>query len=150
MPCSANNRIKKILEIVPAPRVIKNYEMRNTRFNVVVAEDEYRVKRAFATNIDFNENDVNLSDRIFMMYGQRWGIETGYRVKKHSFRSKTTSKNYFIRLFYFLFSVLLYNLWILIDVLIWLSLYGKVREWHLVTSKHFVTILIRVDHDEGG
>jgi len=150
MPCSANERIKKILEIVPAPRVIKNYEMRNSRFNVVVAEDEYRIKRAFATNIDFNENDVNLSDRIFMMYGQRWGIETGYRVKKHSFRSKTTSKNYFIRLFYFLFSVLLYNLWILIDILIWLSLYGKVRKWHLVTSKHFVTILIKVDHDEGG
>ena len=150
MPCSANERIKKILDLIPAPRVIKNYEMRNSRFNVVIVEDEYRIKRAFATNIDFNENDVNISDRIFMMYGQRWGIETGYRVKKHSFRSKTTSKNYFIRLFYFLFSVLLYNLWILIDVLTWLSLYGKVSRFHLVTSKHFVTILINVNHKKDG
>jgi putative transposase len=147
MPCSANERIKKILEVMPAPTVIKDYEMKNSRFNVVVVEDEHGIKRAFATNIDFNENDVNLSDRIFMMYSKRWGIETGYRVKKHSFRSKTTSKNYFIRLFYFLFSVLLYNLWILADILIWLALFGVVKEDHLVTSKLFGTILYTIDLD---
>jgi putative transposase len=109
----------------------------------------FGIKRAFATNIDFNENDIGLSNRIFMKYSKRWGIETGYRVKKHSFRSKTTSKNYHIRLFYFLFSVLLYNLWILIDILLWISLIGRVKEWHILTSKHFCTILINVDQGGG-
>jgi putative transposase len=108
MPCTANERIKKILEVVPAPTVIKNYEMKNAVFNVIVVNDEQGVKRAFATNIDFNENDVGLAERLFTLYSKRWGIETSYRVKKHSFRPKTTSKNYFIRLFYFMFSVLLY------------------------------------------
>jgi putative transposase len=149
MPCTANERIKKLLEVMPAPTVIKDYEMKNTEFNVVLVEDEKGIKRAFATNIDFNENDIGLSNRIFMKYSKRWGIETGYRVKKHSFRSKTTSKNYHIRLFYFLFSVLLYNLWILIDILLWISLIGRVKEWHILTSKHFCTILINVDQGGG-
>ena len=52
---------------------------------------------------------------------------------------------YHIRLFYFLFSVLLYNMWILADVLIWLHLFGKVEDKHLVTSKFFGTVLIAID-----
>jgi IS4 transposase len=80
-----------------------------------------------------------------MLYSKRWGIETSYRVKKHSFRGKTTSKDYRIMLFYFLFSVLLYNLWILCDVLMWFHLFGKVEDNHLVTSKYFGTILMSID-----
>lgn len=76
-----------------------------------------KVKRAFATNEEYNENDVNLAERLFDLYGRRWGVETSYRVKKHSYLPKTTSKNYLIRLFYFMFSALLYNLWILADIL---------------------------------
>jgi len=145
MPCTANNRIKKILEVVPSPTVINDYEMRNTLFNVVVVEDEFGVKRAFATNIGFNENDVGLSERLFHLYSKRWSIETSYRVKKHSFRPKTTSKNYFIRLFYFLFSSLLYNLWILIDILVCLAVNGYLNGDHLITSKYFGNILFSID-----
>ena len=104
MPCSANNRIKNILETMPAPRVINDYPMKHTCFNVIIVEDDNGIKRAFASNIKFNEDDVNISERIFMIYSKRWGIETTFRVLKHSFKAKTTSKNYFIRLFYFLFS----------------------------------------------
>lgn len=145
MPCTANERIKKVLEVVPPPTVIKDYEMKNTLFNVVIVNDEFETKRAFATNIDFNENDVGLSERLFNLYSKRWSIETSYRVKKHSFRPKTTSKNYFIRLFYFLFSALLYNLWILIDILICLELIGHFNGNHLITSKYFGNILLSVD-----
>ena len=119
--------------------------MKGTLFNIVVVNDEFGVKRAFATNIDFNENDVGLSERLFYLYGKRWGIETSYRVKKHSFRPKTTSKNYFIRLFYFLFSALLYNLWILADILICLAMLGIFNGEHIITSKYFGDILLLVD-----
>lgn len=145
MPCTSNSRIKKLMEIVPAPSVIRDYSMGKARFNVVIVEDEKGEKRAFATNVDYDENDLGLSKRLFSLYGNRWGIETSYRVKKHSFRPKTTSKNYLIRLFYFLFSVLLYNLWILLDVLICLSLIGKKIEKHLITSKLFGTIFSIID-----
>jgi len=145
MPCTANERIKKILEIVPSPTIIKDYEMKNALFNVVVVTDEDGVKRAFATNIDFNENDVGLAERLFNLYSKRWGIETSYRVKKHSFRPKTTSKNYFIRLFYFMFSVLLYNLWLLADILVCLAVLGIFNGDHIITSKYFCSILVSVD-----
>jgi hypothetical protein len=145
MPCTANERIKKIFEVVPSPTVIKDYEMKNALFNVVVVNDELGVKRAFATNIDFNENDVGLAERLFNLYSKRWGIETSYRVKKHSFRPKTTSKNYFIRLFYFMFSVLLYNLWLLADILICLAVLGVFNGDHIITSKYFCNILVSID-----
>jgi putative transposase len=144
-PATENLRIKKILEVMPAPTVVKDYEMGITRFNIAIAKDEKGINRAFATNIDFNENDVNFSERLFILYGRRWGVETTYRVLKHTFWPKTTSKNYFIRLFYFLFSVLLYNLWVLGDVLISIEIYGQKIEGYIVASKHFITILLTID-----
>jgi len=145
IPCSANSRIKRLLEIMPAPAVINDYEMENSVFNIIIVNDEEGNKRAFATNEIFDENDVKLAERLFLLYGKRWGIETSYRVKKQSFLPKTTSKNYQIRIFYFLFSVLLYNLWLLADILIWLALFGYVKEDHLITSKYFGTVLYTID-----
>jgi hypothetical protein len=149
IPCSANSRIKKLLEIMPTSTVVNDYEMENSVFNVVIVNDEDGNKRAFATNEIFDENDVNLAERLFLLYGKRWGIETSYRIKKHSFLPKTTSKNYQIRIFYFLFSVLLYNLWLLADIMIWLALFGCVKEDHLITSKYFGTVLYTIDPGGG-
>jgi len=149
MPCTTNSRIKKLLEILPAPTVINDYEMENSVFNVVIVKDEEGNKRAFATNEQFNENDVDLAQRLFLLYGKRWGIETSYKVKKQSFLPKTTSKNYLIRIFYFLFSVLLYNIWLLADILIWFALFGEVKQDHLITSKYFGTVLYTIDPGGG-
>jgi hypothetical protein len=149
MPCTANSRIKRLLEMLPSPRVITDYEMENCTFNVVIVEDEEGMKRAFATNEQFNENDVDLATRLFLLYGKRWGIETSYKVKKHSFLPKTTSRNYLIRIFYFLFSVLMYNLWLLADILIWLAVFGEVQQDHLITSKYFGTVLYTIDPGGG-
>ncbi|MDI6721106.1 MAG: hypothetical protein QMD85_01855, partial [Candidatus Aenigmarchaeota archaeon] len=80
---------------------------------------------------------------LFGLYSRRWGIETSYRMKKEM-RAKTTSKNYIIRLFYFLFSTLLYNLWILMDSIISKSLLGRIIEKHLVTEKMFATVLFGI------
>ena len=145
MPVTMNPLIKKIMETSPAPTVITDFTMKNARFNLAIGYDEKSEKRAFATNEQYNRSDVNFINRLFILYGKRWGIETSYRVKKHSFRAKTTSKNYHIRLFYFLFSVLMYNLWIITDILIWLHLFGFIGEDHKVPSKYFGTILISID-----
>jgi len=151
MPATKISTVQDVLEIAPAPSVIADFEMKDVTFNLVIVDEELKdgttVKRAFATNEEYNENDVGLAERLFDLYGRRWGIETTYRIKKHSYLPKTTSKNYLIRLFYFMFSVLLYNLWILADILIWLALFGVVKEDHLVTSKLFGTILYTIDSD---
>jgi len=145
MPATQISTVKKMLEIAPSPSVITDFKMKDITFNLVIVEDENGDKRAFATNEEYNESDVNLAERLFLQYGKRWGVETSYRIKKHSYLPKTTSKNYLIRLFYFMFSVFLYNLWILADILIWLSLFGWVGDDHLVTSKLFGTMLYTID-----
>ena len=71
-----------------------------------------------------------------------WGIKTAYRVK-NDFRPKTTSKNYIIRLFYFLFSVALYNSWERLNVI--LALVKKIDpKTPVIAAKLFGTILFRV------
>ncbi len=153
MPATKISTVRDILKITSAPCIIKDFEMKDITFNLVIVEEEDNngelAKRAFATNEEFEENDVGLTQRLFFLYGKRWGIETSYRVKKHSYLPKTTSKNYLIRLFYFMFSVLLYNLWILADILIWLALFGTVKEDHLITSKYFGTVLYTIDPGGG-
>ncbi len=153
MPATKISTVKNVLEVATAPSIVTNFIMKDITFNLVIVEEEDNngemVKRAFATNEEYNENDVNLAERLFDLYGKRWGIETSYRVKKHSYLPKTTSKNYLIRLFYFMFSVLLYNLWLLADILIWLALYGVVKEDHLITSKYFGTVLYTIDPGGG-
>jgi len=154
MPCSHISTVKHLLDITPAPAIITDFVMADTTFNMVILQETSEhgetLKYAFATNEHFDENDVNLTERLFLLYGKRWGIESSYRVKKQSYLPKTTSKNYLIRLFYFMFSVLLYNLWILADILIWIALFGVVKEDHLLTSKYFGTVLYMIDPDPGG
>lgn len=154
MPATKIPTVKDVMEIAAVPSVITDFEMKDVAFNLVIVEEELesgqKVKRAFATNEEYDEKDVNLAERLFNLYGKRWGVETSYKVKKHSYLPKTTSKEYLIRLFYFMFAVLLYNLWILADILIWLALFGVVKEDHLVTSKLFGTILYTIDPDPGG
>lgn len=149
MPAIHNFSVKRAMDLSPAPSIIKGFVLNNYPLNLVIVEDTdnkgEKVKRVFATNMDFDEKEVGLAERLLMLYSKRWGIETSYRVKKHSYRPKTTSKNYIIRLFYFLFSVLLYNLWILADLLIWLHLHGFIGKDHLVTSKLFGSIFMTID-----
>jgi len=147
IPATENNRVKKLLEIMDAPSIVRYYEMKNTRFHIAIAQDEKMISRAFATNIEFNEQNVGFSNYLFNLYGKRWGVETTYRVLKHTFWAKTTSKNYFIRLFYFLFACLMYNLWILGDVLICMAVFGKYQKTYIVASKHFIAILFKVDSE---
>ena len=51
-------------------------------------------------------------------YGQRWQIENEYKSIKNDFLAKTASKDYRVRLFYFVFAALLYNIWRLTDFLL--------------------------------
>ena len=57
----------------------------------------------------------------------RWGIETSYRVEKHDFLAKTTSKSYKFRLFLFLVAVILYNFWMMTRMVFGEKFYA--RKW---------------------
>jgi putative transposase len=118
IPATLNPRIKKLLRQNEAPKIINNYCIgtnpeKNTLTNVVITYGKDGKKIAFITNLDVPRLTAH---RIPQLYKKRWGIETSYRVI-NGFRPKTTSKNYIIRLFYFFFSVCLYDLWELVNII---------------------------------
>jgi len=81
------------------------------------------------------------------LFRRRWGIETAYRVSK-DFRAKTTSKNISVRLFYFLFSLCLYNLWILVNLTLCLILNFNM-ERSIITAKVTGTLIFQFQIDYG-
>ena len=62
---------------------------------------------AFVTNIKFDDPERIVSV-IPEEYRYRWGIEKSYRVED-GFEAKTTSRNFTLRVIYFLLSIILYN-----------------------------------------
>lgn len=64
-----------------------------------------------ATSLEIRKDDVDFIKNLPNLYSRRWTIETAYRDKKRNAFARTTSTNYVARLFYFAFSVLLYNAW---------------------------------------
>lgn len=115
--------------------------------NLILVDDELGIKRAFMTNFDIAPC---LAYRLYDMYSKRWGIETGYRNLDHDFKPRTTTKNYHIRLFYFLFSCCLYNLWVLVNICVSMTVYGRIKDKPIITAKMFAVILYRVQLDYFG
>jgi len=68
---------------------------------------------SFYTNVHVDEKNVlYLAEK----YRERWGIENGYQEKSDT-KEKTHTPNMGVRRFLFFFSVLLYNLWILLNLI---------------------------------
>jgi len=66
-------------------------------------------------------------------------VNDKYRVKG-DFKARTTSKYYSVRLFYFMWSVCLYNIWVLVSLIVALIFFIDLKK-PLVTAKLFGTVL---------
>ncbi len=120
MPVPKNDRIKEIIkDNSNKKRYFLIYSMGRKKnkitFNLMVKYSEKdKEYHPFATNFEIKyEKDI---DCIAELYRKRWGIETGYRVKK-DFLAKTTTERCTIRMFYFMVSVILYNFWLLCNMI---------------------------------
>jgi len=83
---------------------------------------------AYVTNIPVTlESAVKIADS----YRNRWGIETGYRIKE-DIRGKTCSPRYPVRLLFQLLSVFLYNLWHLCNLILCVKLSWKKRKYPVI------------------
>ena len=97
---------------------------------------------AFVTNKDVKAGtDVErqYTEGVINRYSRRWGIENSYKTIK-DFLAWTTSKNFRVRLFYFGFAVLLYDMWLLVDLLVQTSLDIEHRYKPRVTAKRFLNL----------
>lgn len=85
------------------------------------------------------EVERKYTDGVIQRYSRRWGIENSYKTIK-DFLAWTTSKDFTVRLFYFGFAVLLYNMWLLVDLVVQLSLDIEHRYKPRVTAKRFLNL----------
>ncbi len=131
MPAKKNSRIKDaILQYVNgnresiSPYTIKSASGHVESFTLVILPNKNARKKSniidqyvvFATNLTPKEISQNIQN-IPTDYKKRWGIETGYAYVGR-FRPKTTSSNQSIRLLYFYYSLILYNAWIIANLII--------------------------------
>jgi hypothetical protein len=74
-------------------------------------------------------------------YSRRWQIENEYKRIKNDFLAKTSSKDYRVRLFYFVFAVLLYNIWRLTDFLLKAGVDGEMDYAPVLTAGECVELI---------
>lgn len=152
MPMVKNKRVKSAFDKAEydQAKVFKDFKVGEESVVLTLVNDNAEVKRAFVSNFDV---DPNVACELFKMYSKRWGIETAYRQIDHDFLARTTSKNYNIRLFYFLFSTCFFNLWVLVNIRVGIMNYGRVQDKPIIPGKLFGAILYKVQieyPDPGG
>ncbi|WP_227133115.1 transposase [Halorubellus salinus] len=95
----------------------------------------------FATNLRVGPDEA---ETVCRRYSRRWQIENEYKSIKHDFLAKTSSKDYRVRLFYFVFAVLLYNIWRLTDFLLKADVDGPMDYAPVLTASECVEIVVSV------
>ncbi|SHH50328.1 transposase [Halobaculum gomorrense] len=85
----------------------------------------------FTTNIRVGPKEA---ESFCRRYSRRWQIENEYNSLKYDFLAKTSSKDYRVRLFYFVFAVLLYNIWRLTDFLLKAGVDGEIDYAPVLTA----------------
>jgi len=93
----------------------------------------------FATNLRVGPEEA---ETVCRRYSRRWQIENEYKSIKHDFLAKTSSKDYRVRLFHFVFAVLLYNIWRLTDFLLKANVDGPIDYAPVVTAGECVEIIV--------
>jgi hypothetical protein len=131
MPCKLTRRTKEaIRECAQGKRrrvsrctITPSERRESASFNIVILprkgfeneSDPLKRLIAFATNIPRRFVMWNVR-RLPDDYRRRWGIETGY-AGVEGFRARTTSRNHSLRLLYFYYALVLYNAWLLANVI---------------------------------
>jgi len=93
----------------------------------------------FATNLRVGPDEAETFCR---RYSRRWQIENEYKSIKGDILAKTSSKDYRVRLFYFVFAVLLYNIWRLTDFLLKAGIDGEIEYAPVLTAGECVEIVV--------
>ena len=112
-------------------KISSGKESAETEFvHIVYYPDRKRHDFSFYTNINVNEGNVR---EIAETYRERWGIENGYLEKK-DVKERTHSPDMGVRYFLFYLSVLLYNMWVLLNLIRRISGYGWITLMDFIIS----------------
>lgn len=155
IPSPKNKRVKREIERMQREiEVLEEYgiygptsdggtqEREESNLVLVPSSSNEEKTVAFATNMEVGDGTVyerQATLGVIKRYRRRWGIENSYKTIKN-FLAWTTSKDYSVRLFYFGFAALLYNMWLLVDFIVQVSLDVEHRYKPRVTAKRFLNL----------
>ena len=106
-------------------------ESAKTNFlHIIYYPDRKRHDFSFYTNMNVNEDNAMA---LAETYRERWGIENGYLEKK-DVKEKTHSPDMGVRNFMFYISVLLYNMWVLFNIIRRIAGYGWITLMDFIIS----------------
>lgn len=125
---------RKMAEVKKFPALFNCWQITNADKETVYADvvvlerfdDEGKqILHGFATNMPKNyyQKDVEM---LAQLYSRRWGIETAHR-EEDKFRVYTTCTNGIVRYLFFVVGLLLYNLWVELN----LSLCEKMKDFFI-------------------
>ena len=98
---------------------VHDYNVGGERTNLAILympEEEKEERRVFAFITDLPPSPESLPHMVDI-YSRRWGIETAYRVREGN-RARTNALSYAVRLLFLLLTVILYNIWILLNAIL--------------------------------
>ncbi len=105
-------------------------------------EHDRQMTHAYMVGIDLRNDlreGVTLRDAIRRVDGP---FENEYMSIKSDFLAKTSSEDDRVRLFYFVFAVLLYNIWRLTDFLLKAGVDGEMNHVPVLTAGECVEIVV--------
>jgi IS4 transposase len=84
----------------------------------LVEREKYGKKRiyGFVTALSWKPEEIE------EYYRSRWGTETNNR-KRNEFRATTTSRSFELRCLYYMLSVVMHNIWILVNLMVAYEVY---------------------------
>lgn len=156
MPVPSNKAVRKLkAELLPWSRVVgtRGWSYSKTKRSVG-DKDKMEVQTVFLfrpdpedegfvfiTNIEVNDDNV---ETLVEDYGRRWGIETGYRMSE-MVRGRTCSRSHAVRRLLHLLSLLLYNMWQLVDAML-VHVFGVPRKrWgYTIRLRSFMRWLVEL------
>jgi hypothetical protein len=112
-------------------KIFQVLKKHNLKF-LMPMQRNYKVKNAF-------DDAEHTKAKVFNDF--KVGKENVKLILVDDFKPRTTTTNYNIRLFYFLFSCCLYNLWVLVNICVSLRIYGRIKRKPIITAKQFTLIL---------
>ena len=151
-------KIIKDTEKVPSHTIIPNYQYGDATITVftirkLITDRKNRknprgkksVNWRYTTNEEPSGDSYEWVNTRVALYPKRFGIESSYDKVKNDFRLRCRSTNYTIRLFYFEFLILFYNLWVLANIQVSLSLFKEIKNDPIVVAKDFVQLVLQAD-----
>lgn len=145
MPTKRTSNVVKIAKTSSESVIVTDRVINGHVVGKLIIIKEYNEERQdydimyYSTNIGFKGKDVL---KVREIYKTRWGIETAYSDIKF-FKALTTSRKSLLRTFYYGMGIVVFNLWIITNLVGFILFIKVLPEKPIISKKQFNSLVSR-------